>query len=231
VSSTLFAEDGPAARGLQAGWVGEAWLRDEVARRRECLAQAVRGLDADAATAVLLASAAARSADLHDHVRRVAQSAAALARALRLPAADVRTIRTAALLQDVGKVAMPRSLLDGNGPLSDDEVAVLQSHVSGGAEVLRTVPGLEAVADLVIASRERFDGCGYPARLAGATIPLGARIIAVADAYDALTSARMFDDPLSHDGANAELVRRAGSQFDPDVVRAWLDLTERARCC
>jgi response regulator RpfG family c-di-GMP phosphodiesterase len=248
VSSVLITGNDPAAQGLLAGRLAEAGyacpngalaasehrlesLREEVLRRHRRVLDVIQGLRADAAHSVLLASIEARCPDLYDHAQRVARSAASLAQALRLAREDVRAIRTAALLRDVGKVVMPASLLGGSGPLDDEEIAIVRSQVTIGAELLRNVTGFQGVADLVRASREQFDGNGYPARLAGTAIPIGARIIAVAAAYDTLTSPRACDDPLTHDGATAELVRRAGTQLDPDVVRAWLDLTERARCC
>jgi HD-GYP domain-containing protein (c-di-GMP phosphodiesterase class II) len=248
VSSILITGNDPAAQGLLAGWLAEAGyacsnvatatceqrlesLREDVLRRHRRLLDVLQGLRADAAQSVLLASLEARCPDLYDHAQRVARSAASLAQALRRGREDVRAIRTAALLRDVGKVVMPLSLVGGTSPLDDEEIAILRSQVTIGAELLRNVTGFDGVADLVGASRERFDGTGYPVGLGGTEIPIGARIIAVAAAYDTLTAPRACDDPLTHDGATAELVRRAGTQLDPDVVRAWLDLTERARCC
>jgi response regulator RpfG family c-di-GMP phosphodiesterase len=206
-------------------------LREDVARGQARLRELVRNLSAYVATQTLVASVEEQSADLGEHAHRVARSSAALGEALGLSRGDVRTVRTAALLEDLGKLALPASLLKSNRALNDDEMKVMRSHVAIAADVLRSISGLESVAELVVSSREWFDGGGYPAGRRGAAIPLGARIIAVADAYDMLTSPRACHDPLSHDGANAELVRRAGAQFDPDVVGAWLDLTERARCC
>jgi len=246
--SILITGTDPAGQGLLAGWLAEAGyacssvttaaathrldsLRDEVLRRHKRLLDVVQGMRADAAQSVLMASIEARTPDLYDHAQRVARSAASLAQALRLAREDVRAIRTAALLRDVGKVVMPASLLGARGPLDDEEIAILRSHVTIGAELLRAVSGFDDVADVVLASREQFDGNGYPMQVSGAAIPIGARIIAVAAAYDTLTSPPTCDEPLTHDGANAELVRRAGAQLDPDVVRVWLDLTERARCC
>lgn len=206
-------------------------LRREVACRREHLQSSIRDLSPYTATQVLFAAIEERSPDLAAHAQRVARSATALAEAVGLSRGDVRTIRAAALLKDLGKVALPASLLDERRPLDDEDIALVHSHVAIGADLLAEVAGLEHVADLVIASREWFDGSGYPAARGGTAIPLGARIIAVAAAYDTLTSPGTCDDPLSHGRANAELVRRAGTQLDPDVVGAWLDLTERARCC
>ena len=102
--------------------------------------------------------------------------------------------------------------------------------MSIAAEVLTQVSSLAAFAPLVAATHERYDGSGYPAGLAGPDIPLGARIIAVADVYDLLTTPRPYHDAVSHDEANAELVRSAGSHLDPDVVRFWMQMLEMLRC-
>jgi response regulator RpfG family c-di-GMP phosphodiesterase len=107
---------------------------------------------------------------------------------------------------------------------------MIHAHVTIGYEVLSASPFLRPAAEIVLASQERFDGAGYPAGLRGPAIPLSARILAVADTYDALVSARIHRDPMSRDDANVELVRGAGSQFDPEIVRAWLMTSERATC-
>ena len=106
----------------------------------------------------------------------------------------------------------------------------MRSHVTIGQEVLATVPQLAPAAALVAASHEWFDGGGYPAGLEGDRIPIGARIIMVADAYDAMISMNPFSDPASHDEATVELVRGSGSQFDPEIVRVWMRQAEAARC-
>jgi putative two-component system response regulator len=102
--------------------------------------------------------------------------------------------------------------------------------VTIGADILRAIPGLASAAPIVLATHERMDGHGYPAALVGDAIPLAARIIAVADVYDALTGVRPYREPVSRDQANAELVRASGRHLDPVVVRAWLGLTEDVRC-
>jgi HD-GYP domain-containing protein (c-di-GMP phosphodiesterase class II) len=96
--------------------------------------------------------------------------------------------------------------------------------------VLAGVPTLAAVAAIVAATHERYDGSGYPKGLAGADIPLGARIIAVADVYDSMTAHRPYADPVSHDEANTELIRSSGSHLDPDIVRFWMEMVETLRC-
>jgi HD-GYP domain-containing protein (c-di-GMP phosphodiesterase class II) len=180
---------------------------------------------------MLLAILESRSPETYDHVHRVAQSSAALGRSLRLAPIEIRDVRAAALLHDIGKLAIPPRLLGRAGPLTDEEITVVQRHASIGEEVLAAVPTLVSVAPLVGATHERYDGTGYPRRLAADGIPLGARIIAVADAYDALTARRPYHDPMSHDDASAELVRSSGTQLDPDVVRGWMEMVEARPCC
>jgi len=171
-----------------------------------------------------------RSPDSYDHANRVARSSAALARSMRLAPIEIRDVRSAALLHEIGKIALPPRLLGHSGPFTNEEISCLRRHVTIGAEVLAAIPTLVAVAPLVAATHERYDGSGYPASLVGPDIPLGARIIAVADVYDFLTAQRSYHDPVSHDEANAELVRVAGSHLDPDVVRFWMEMIETLRC-
>jgi putative nucleotidyltransferase with HDIG domain len=180
--------------------------------------------------AVLLAVLEARSPETHDHSNRVSRSAVVLAGSCNMAPAEVQQVRRAALLHDIGKIAIPERLLEESGPLTDAELTLLRQHVAIGQEVLASVPALAPIAAIVGATHEAYDGTGYPAGLAGDAIPLPARIISIADAYDAMTSIRCYSDPVSHDDANAELVRHAGSQFDPDIVRAWLQMTELRRC-
>ncbi len=205
-------------------------LREEVDHGREQLKATMKDVQPEIAQSVLLAILESRSPETYDHAHRVAQSSSALARTLKLAPIDIRDVRAAALLHDIGKVAIPPRLLGRAGPVTDEELTAVQRHVAIGAEVLASVPTLTSVAPIVAASHERYDGDGYPAGLFGDAIPLGARIIAVADTYDALTSRRPYNQPLSHDDANAELVRSAGSHLDPDVVRGWMEMVEERRC-
>lgn len=202
----------------------------EVADQRSRLQETVRTVDADAAQSVLLAILEARTPDTHDHSQRVAVSAVQLAQRLGLDRADVRAVERAALLHDIGKIAIPPRLLSRAVSLTEDDIRTLQQHVTIGAEVLMAVPTLAGSAPVVVATHERFDGTGYPAGLVGEEIPLAARIIAVADTFDALTEVRSYRDPVSRDQANAELVRVAGTHLDPLVVRAWLGVSEAVRC-
>ena len=215
---------------LSAAFGVQHRLHQEVDQARDQLKDTLKRVQPEIAQSVLLAILESRSPDTFDHAQRVAQSSSALARTLRLAPIDIRDVKAAALLHDIGKVAIPPRLLGRAGPLTDEEIAVVQRHVAIGAEVLGEVTTLASIAPLVGATHERYDGTGYPAQLVADDIPLGARIIAVADVYDALTARRPYNDPLSHDDANAELVRSAGSHLDPDVVRAWMEMVEAHRC-
>jgi HD-GYP domain-containing protein (c-di-GMP phosphodiesterase class II) len=201
-----------------------------VDRGREQLKATVAGVQPEIVQSVLVAMLESRLPETYDHAQRVAQSSAALAREMRLAPIEIRDVRAAALLHEIGRVAIPQRLFARGTALTDDEVSIVQEHVSIAVDVLSDVPTLATIVPLVGAVSERYDGTGMPAGLAGDRIPLGGRIIAAADSYDALTSRRPFNNPLSSDDANAELVRAAGTHLDPDVVRAWLQMVEARRC-
>jgi len=215
---------------LATAFQRDSRLQQEADQGRDQLMATIARVEPDIAQSVLLALMESRSPETYDHANRVARSSAALARSMRLAPVEIRDVRSAALLHEIGRIAIPPRLLGQSGPLTNEEIACLRRHVTIGAEVLASVPTLAAVAPLVAATHERYDGSGYPASLAGPDIPLGARIIAVADVYDALTAQRSYHDPVSHDEANAELVRVSGSHLDPDVVRFWMEMIETLRC-
>jgi PAS domain S-box-containing protein len=176
----------------------------------------------------------ARAMDAHDgagpgHGAMVAHWAEALARRMGCSPAEAREVRWAALLHNVGKVAIPEEVLRKPGPLSPDELALVQRYPVIGEQILEAVPRFRGVAKLVRHHRERWDGTGYPDGLRGEEIPLGARILAVVDAYNAMTDHRRYRVASSHADAVAELQRHAGTQFDPGVVRAFVELLEESR--
>jgi diguanylate cyclase (GGDEF)-like protein len=170
---------------------------------------------------VLLRALAERNPELRHHLSGVAELAEATALRLGLPHEEVEQVRHAAELHDVGKVAVPDAILSKPGPLSDDEWAFIRRHTVIGERIIGAAPALMRVAALVRASHERWDGGGYPDGLRADAIPLGARIVAVADAFDAMTSPRPYSLPRRPDAALAELRICAGAQFDPDVVAAF----------
>ena len=132
----------------------------------------------------------------------------------------------AALLHDVGKIGVSDGILHKPGPLLPEERTAVQSHVTIGYDLIRSVPVLSDVATIVLHHHERYDGSGYPNQLSGGEIPIGARILAVVDAYCAMRDRRSYKEPLSDEAARAELHRCAGTQFDPDVVRAFLKILD-----
>ena len=131
-------------------------------------------------------------------------------------------MRSAALLHDIGKVAIPDEILNKAGPLNDEEWMLMREHPVIGERILSVLPGLGAVARMVRHEHERWDGRGYPDGLSGTQIPFGSRVIIAADTYHAITSDRPYRAAKSHEHAVEELVRCAGTQFDPDVTAALI---------
>jgi diguanylate cyclase (GGDEF)-like protein/putative nucleotidyltransferase with HDIG domain len=172
------------------------------------------------AAASLARAVDARNAYMGSHSQRVAELAARTARRLGLPEEDVELTRLAASLHDLGKLAIPEELLRKPGPLTEPERMVLERHPQIGFRMLESL-GVDTVADWVLHHHERWDGSGYPDGLPGERIPLGARIIFVADAYDAMTSECVYRRRVSPHEAIAELDRCAGTQFDPEIVTAF----------
>jgi diguanylate cyclase (GGDEF)-like protein len=170
---------------------------------------------------VLLAVVAERAPGLASHINAVCELACATAEQLGVTGAELEALRHAAALHDIGKMAIPDSILDKPGPLSEDEWALIRRHTLIGERILAAAPALERSARLVRWSHERIDGTGYPDQLSGNNIPLGSRIILVADAFDAMISERSYGTARSEADALAELRRCAGTQFDPAVVAAF----------
>jgi putative nucleotidyltransferase with HDIG domain len=178
-------------------------------------------------TMVRLAEAVeAREAGTAAHCRRVAEYSVAIAGQLGLSAAETREIERGALLHDIGKIGVPDAVLLKPGKLSEEEWVAMRRHAQTGYELLGQLPYLERARELVYAHHERWDGKGYPRGLRGAEIPLGARIFAVADAFDAMTSDRPYRKALPFPLAVAELQRGVGAQFDPAIVLAMLRALE-----
>jgi two-component system, cell cycle response regulator len=175
---------------------------------------------------VLLRALAERDPGLGSHSEAVAL-AAATAEALGLTPDEVERVRHASELHDVGKVAIPDAILGKPGPLTEEEWAFVRRHPIIGERIILAAPALSRVATLVRSSHERWDGAGYPDALAGDAIPFGARIVAVADAFAAMTAGRPYRPARTVEDALAELRREAGAQFDPAVVEAWCAVHDR----
>jgi HD-GYP domain-containing protein (c-di-GMP phosphodiesterase class II) len=175
---------------------------------------------ADALVAVL----AERDPAMPAHLGGVARLAERTAERLGLPPEEVRRIGLAAELHDVGKAAIPETIQTKSSPLDDAEWAFMRRHTLIGERIVLAAESLAHTAELVRSSHERFDGTGYPDGLAGADIPLGACVIAICDAFDAMTSERPYRAALGVEEALAELRRCAGTQFHPAIVEPFCAL-------
>jgi len=179
---------------------------------------------------VLISVLEERDSALAHHLADVADLAEAVGRRLQVPEPHLAAIRQAAELHDVGKLAIPEEILAKPGPLAEDEWGFVRRHTVIGERILGSAPVLAEAAKIVRSTHERWDGMGYPDRLAGTDIPLGARIISVCDSFDAMTSHRPYAAALAPAEALRELHRCADTQFDADVVQAFAavqaDLTE-----
>jgi diguanylate cyclase (GGDEF)-like protein len=199
-----------------------------VADQRMYAVKNARPISASSQTRDLLVRVLAeREPDLHNHVLDVGALAREVAAELGIPEQEHAEIVHGAELHDVGKIAIPESILHKPGPLDDDEWVYMRRHTLIGERFLLSVPALRAVGRLVRSSHERWDGGGYPDGLRGEDIPLGARIISVCDAYDAMVTDRPYRRGTDPASALAELRRCAGSQFDPDVVDAFCAVMAR----
>ncbi|OGS36383.1 MAG: hypothetical protein A2293_16810 [Elusimicrobia bacterium RIFOXYB2_FULL_49_7] len=158
---------------------------------------------------------------LHGHSERIRDFSVAIARELGCNESELRNIELAALLHDVGKIGIPEAILTKNGRLTEDETRQMNLHPSIGADMLSSVKQLNTIIPSVRYHQERFDGKGYPEGISGSDIPLSARIIAVADTFDAMTSDRTYRAALADQTALAEVERCSGTQFDPQCVRAF----------
>jgi putative nucleotidyltransferase with HDIG domain len=168
-----------------------------------------------------------RDAETVGHSRRVTAYTIALAQAMGLESDALRTIARGAFLHDIGKIATPDSILLKPGRLNAEEMAIMKQHCERGYEMVRKIPFLREAAEIVYAHQECFDGTGYPRGLRGEEIPLGARIFAIADSLDAMTSDRLYRKGTTFAAATVEIVQCAGKQFDPQIVEVFLAIPNK----
>ncbi len=175
----------------------------------------------------LAAALEAKDSYTADHARSIAELAVDVGRELNLSEGAIDDLRYGGIFHDVGKIAIPDALINKPGPLTDEEFEVIKQHPAIGAEILAPVPFLYGVRTIVRHAHEHWDGGGYPEGLSAEQIPLGARIVLAVDAYHAMTSDRPYREAMSHEKACKELEDNAGTQFDPEVVEAFLKVLDR----
>ena len=157
------------------------------------------------------------------HSHRVSALCKSMGKAIGLPEGEIEELKTVGLLHDIGKIAIEENILNKPGKLTDDEWEEIKRHPEIGYRILSTVNDMSEMAEYVLAHHERWDGRGYPKGLKGEEIPFQSRIIAIADAYDAMTSERSYRSALSEEIAIEELQKNAGIQFDPELIRIFIE--------
>jgi putative nucleotidyltransferase with HDIG domain len=218
----LFLAPALAAQHLLTLYQDQRKLANDLLNVNEDLAAATVSFSTALVTAL-----DARDAYTAGHSASVAAYAGAIAAELGLSEGDQHRAFVAGLLHDIGKVGLPAGILEKEGPLTPDERRVMETHSRVGERILESVHGYSEIALIVRSHHERVDGCGYPDGLSGETIPLISRIIAVADAYDAMTSGRPYRAALDDHVARERMYSAAGTQFDSSVVEAFAHVLER----
>jgi diguanylate cyclase (GGDEF)-like protein/putative nucleotidyltransferase with HDIG domain len=212
---------------------------EEIYRRLEQFTRSLREQGGDASSDALppavveTVTSLAFAIDAKDHYtqghsQKVSAYSVMIAQALGLAPAELEEIRLAALLHDIGKVGIPEPILNKSGPLDAAEWETMKTHADLGARILEPLKPMGRIREMVRHHHEFYDGTGYPLRLEGEQIPYGARVIAIADAYDTITSERTYKKARTPEDAFAELERCASNQFDPDIVRVFVDTMRRA---
>lgn len=167
-----------------------------------------------------------KDAETEGHSRRVTAFTIAIAKAMGLPSEQIPMIARGAFLHDIGKMAIPDAILRKPGKLTPDEVVIMQEHCYKGYQIVRKIPFLADACDIIYSHQERYDGTGYPQQLKGKEIPLGARIFSIADTLDAIMSDRPYRPRQSFRAARTEIEKWAGRQFDPEIVKVFLQMPE-----
>lgn len=181
------------------------------------------------AIAALVNATEARDPYTRGHSERVARYATLLAREVGMSEEEIRILWLAGLLHDIGKIGVRDAILYKPGPLNEEEYRRVQDHPVLAAQILHPIPGLRKVVPLVLHHHEHYDGSGYPDGLAGEEIPLGARILAVVDGFEAMTSVRAYRPAFSPEEALERLEQNSGTQYDPDLVQVWTRLVREGR--
>jgi len=175
----------------------------------------------------LAAAVEAKDSASVGHARRGADHAVSMARDMGLPSDELQRIEHSALLRDIGKVDIPHSLLNKTDALTVKEFERIKSHIITGADMAKQTPFLARCAEIILRHHERWDGSGYPDGLQGEEIPLGARILAVADDYDAMISDRPYHRAMSNEEALAAIRNGSGTSYDPAVVASFVGILSK----
>src|SRR5579864_4557355 len=213
-------------QALQESRTYQQNLEQVVRARTEMLRQAMEDLEHsyDVTLEALGDALDLKDSETEGHSKRVTAYTIALARAMGISPAEIKVIARGAFLHDIGKMAIPDDILRKPAALTSDEQKVMREHCTRGFNILRKIPFLSEAAEIVFSHQEHYDGTGYPTGLRGGEIPIGARIFAVADTLDAITSDRPYRKASSFDAAREEILRCSGSQFDPSVVEIFLKI-------
>jgi putative nucleotidyltransferase with HDIG domain len=167
-----------------------------------------------------------KDSETEGHSKRVTAFTIAIARAMGLPRDQINTIARGAFLHDIGKMAIPDKILKKPGKLEPAEFNIMKEHAHLGYQIVKKIPFLAEAAEIVYSHQEKYDGSGYPRGLRGEQIPLGARIFSIADTLDAITSDRIYRPAQTLQAAREEIAKWAGRQFDPEVVRVFLEMPD-----
>jgi putative nucleotidyltransferase with HDIG domain len=199
-------------------------LEMAVRARTELLRQAMEDIETsyDITLEALGDALDLKDSETEGHSKRVTAYTIALARAMSVASTEIKVIARGAFLHDIGKMALSDEILRKPGPLTAEEQTAMRRHCANGYDMLRKIPFLREVAEIVFTHQEHYDGGGYPSGLRGSEIPIGARIFAIADALDAITSERPYRKARSFEKARKEIQRCSGTQFDPAVVEVFL---------
>jgi putative nucleotidyltransferase with HDIG domain len=213
-------------QALQESRTYQQNLEQVVRARTEMLRQAMEDLEHsyDVTLEALGDALDLKDSETEGHSKRVTAYTIALARAMSISPAEIKVIARGAFLHDIGKMAIPDDILRKPGKLLPEEQEIMREHCARGYQMLRKIPFLAEAAEIVFTHQEHYDGTGYPSALKGAAIPVGARIFAVADTLDAITSDRPYRQARTFDAAREEIIRCSGTQFDPAVVEVYLKI-------
>jgi putative nucleotidyltransferase with HDIG domain len=203
-------------------------LESLVAARTEQLRQTMTDLERsyDITLEALGDALDLKDSETEGHSKRVTAFTIAIARAMGVSTERIRVIARGAFLHDIGKMAIPDAILRKPGSLTPEEISIMREHCFRGYQMLRKIPFLAEAAEIVYSHQERFDGTGYPRNLKGHDIPLGARIFSVADTLDAMTSDRPYRAAQTIAAAREEIQRFSARQFDPEVVKVFLQMPD-----